>query len=326
VQSDNEHVFPKWLQRLHDLWNRKLSLPNFLGRNYKSIKVKICIRCNNVRFGRLENVISPLASSPDAFNALSAIDDDDLAFWLGKIFWLLCRKSHASPDPKTLGLPQIDQVVPNEMIRGTTYLGILQRAFAMKKGMYACYSGDPPIPEYFYDAPYSLYRFRIDTRDPKTETFDFKDNVAVLGAALRTGNFGVICIYDGGLHRRFRSHWMGFLQGKALHPHQFSEVAGRIFYDQTVLDPEACEVSYFWNRPLNSVVAMTKTPRNYDPYRQENHDVNECAKFLSRFMGGADPASLLSSDGKHVRSALTDSRGRFSTYPTLRIPRKSGPR
>jgi len=132
----------------------------------------------------------------------------------------------------------------------------------------------PPIPEFFYGAPYSLYRFKTDAPGyPRTEQFDFKDNLVILGATIRTGNFGAVCLFDGGLHRRFRSHWLDLLSDKTLHPHQFNEVVGRIFYDLTVVDEEANKVSYYWNRRANTVVAMTWTPRRYDPYRQENYDV-----------------------------------------------------
>src|SRR5258708_11849538 len=315
VASNNEHVFPQWLQHHHNLWNRELKLPNFIGRKYKNIKVKVCVTCNNIRFGQLETCISQLARAPDAYAAMGELDNHDLAIWLGKIVWLLCRKSNASVDPKTLSLAKPDQVLPNDMIRGTIYLGMMQRAFAMRKEMVACYRGDPPIPEFFYDVPYSLYRFKIDTRDPRTERFDFRDNVAVLGAALRTGKFGIVCLFDGGLHRRFRSHWLHFLVNKALHPHQFNEVVGRIFYDQTVLDDQANQITYYWNRPVNAVVAVTSTSRNYDPYRQENHDLQECARFIARYVG-ADPASLLSKNGKTVLSALMIKNGGFRRYPS----------
>ena len=90
--------------------------------------------------------------------------------------------------------------------------------------MVACYAGDPPFPEFFYGAPYSLYRYRIDTRDARFEAFDFTDSPVALGVAFRSGNFGAICIFDGGIHRRFRSPHYDFLAGEALHPMQFGEV------------------------------------------------------------------------------------------------------
>jgi hypothetical protein len=45
---------------------------------------------------------------------------------------------------------------------------------------------------------------------------DFTDNSVALRVAFRSGNFGAICIFDGGIHRRFRSPHYDFLAGDAL--------------------------------------------------------------------------------------------------------------
>lgn len=82
---------------------------------------------------------------------------------------------------------------------------MIQRAFATNKGMVSCYAGDPAFAEFFYAEPYSLYRFRIDPADSCFEAFDFFDNPAILGVGFRTGTLGVICLFDSGLHRRFRA-------------------------------------------------------------------------------------------------------------------------
>jgi hypothetical protein len=159
-------------------------------------------------------------------------------------------------DFRTRAQSQPDSVLPNLLIPGTFYLGILQRSFAMKKRMFSCYQDDPPIPS-LYSEPHSLYRFRIDTRDERFEQFDFVDNVFLLGTAFRSGNIGLICLFDGGLHKRFRAHRFESRSSEVLHPMQFNEVVGRMYSDQTVLEPNATEVTYFWNPPLKAVIAVT---------------------------------------------------------------------
>jgi hypothetical protein len=37
---DEEHIFPRWIQHHHGLWNRKLNIPNFIGKRYKSVKIR----------------------------------------------------------------------------------------------------------------------------------------------------------------------------------------------------------------------------------------------------------------------------------------------
>lgn len=310
--SDEEHIFPQWLQRQYDLWNRRLNIPNFIGKRYTTVKIRVCQRCNGKTFGQLEARVAPVFAESDAFGAAAnLLSDDDIAVWLGKIFWLLIRKSHSALDFRTRDLPEPDQIFPNDLFPGTLYLGMFERAFATGKGLVSCYAGDPPIPEFFYSEPYSLYRFRIDTLDQRFEAFDFADS-PVLGVALRSGNFGTVCLFDGGVHRRFRRRWYDFLEGEALHPVQFSEVTARILYDRTVLHEDAARVTYYWNEPLKLVVAQGHTRRSFDPFLAENHD----PKRLAAFIGGHtlnDPDQILQPDGQIV-SFLHDSKGRFKRF------------
>jgi hypothetical protein len=309
--SNLEHIFPKWLQHQHNLWNKRLTLPNFIGRTYKGVKIRVCEKCNNVRFGQLESKLSGLFKNADSYEALQQVSDGDLGVWLGKISWLLCRVSHAQEDFRTRAQVIPEQIVPGELIPGTYYLGILERAFAMKKQMLSCYADDPPALS-SYSAPYSLYRFLIDTRDTRFEPFDFADNLFVLGTAFRSGNTGLICLFDGGLHRRFRAHRFASLSSKALHPMQFNEVVGRMFYDQTVVEQNAQAVTYFWNPLLKAVIAMTRWPRFADPYIQENHDLKRYASFIGRHTF-SDPASVVTNDGE-VFTVLWDENEQFMPY------------
>lgn len=311
--SDEEHIFPQWMQRKHDLWNRRLHIPNFIGKRYSTVKIRVCRRCNGSTFGDLEKRFAPVFDQPDVFEAVSSLGDDEIAVWLGKIFWLLIRKSHSVVDFRTRDEPEPDRIIPNAILPGTFFLGMIERAYATRKGMVSCYMGDPPFPEFCYGEPYSLYRYRIDTRDGRFEAFDFRDNPAALGVAFRSGNFGAICIFDGGIHRRFRRPHYDFLAGEALHPLQFAEVAARMIYDQTVLDEGAGKVTYYWNRALNSVVAQCHSPRHFNPYLQVNYDPERLAAFVGSHTF-IDPAQIMRPDGITI-SCLHDPNGHFQRFP-----------
>src|SRR5882757_2895527 len=142
--SDEEHIFPKWLLHHHNLWNRRLNIPNFIGKAYKSVKIDICKRCNGKTFGALETRIAPLIISADPFTATSVLDDHEFAIWLGKVFWLLIRKSHSVVDFRTRDMPEPDRIVPADVLAGTLFLGMIERAFATGKAMETCHSTDPP--------------------------------------------------------------------------------------------------------------------------------------------------------------------------------------
>ena len=310
--SDEEHIFPRWLQHHHNLWTRRLNIPNLTGKFYKSVKIRICKRCNGKTFGDLEKQVAPLLKCADPFEAAAEVDDDYLALWLGKIFWLLIRKSHSVPDFRTRDLPEQNRVLPDELFLGALFLGMIERAYATRKGMVCCFNGDPAVPELFYERPYSLYRFRIDTRDNRFEAFDFTDSPATLGVGFRSHTLGVICLFDGGLHRRFRQPWYDFLSAEALHPIQFAEVTARMVYDETVLDDEAKRVTYFWNRGLRSVVAQHHIPRTYNPYLQEHHDPVRLAGVIGRYTFN-DPSQILAPDGGIV-TCLHDTSGKFLRF------------
>lgn len=294
--SDEEHIFPKWLQHHHNLWTRQLNIPNFIGKRYNSVKLRICQRCNNKTYGALETYLSPLLTDSDSFSAAAQI----------------IRKSQSAVDFRTRDLPEPSRIIPDDVMPGTLYLGMIERAFATNKGMVSCYAGDPPFPEFFYGVPYSLYRFRIDTADSRFEAFDFFDNPATLGVGFRTGTLGVICLFDGGLHRRFRSQMWNFLAGHELHPVQFAEVAATMFYGSTVLHDDAMRVTYYWNRELNAVVSQLHTPRNFDPYLVERHDPARLAAFIGRHTNN-DPEQILQPNGRTV-TCLHDKNGDFLPF------------
>jgi hypothetical protein len=310
--SDQEHIFAQWLLHHHDLWNLQLNIPNFIGKRYKSVKIQVCVRCNGKTFGQLEQRVAKIIANYDPFGASTALSDDELAIWLGKIFWLLIRKSHAAIDHRSRDLPQPNRIVPDEVLPGTLFLGMIVRAFATGKGFVSCYATDPPIPEFFYDAPYSLYRYRIDMRDPRADTFDFIDHPVTLSAAIRTNNLGVICLFDGGVHRRFRGAAYDYLAAEALHPQQFAELAGRMMYDQLLLQEDANRVTYYWNTELRSVVAKCHMPRNFFPYVSERHDPEILAGIIAR-LTAQDPSQILRPGGSFV-TCLHDSKGRFLRF------------
>jgi hypothetical protein len=276
------------------------------------VKVGICRRCNNETFSGVENAVARVFAAPDPFAASAALSPDFVAIWLAKIVWLLARKGNASIDHRTRNDPQPSPIVDSELIDGLLYAGMFLRTFATGKGMASCYRDDPPIPEYFYGAPFSLYAFEIDTRDTRFEAYDFLDNLFIGAAALRSGNLGFVCLFDGGLHRRFRAHAFDYLVGRKLHPMQFAEVVGLMYYDQTVVEPEANKLTYYWNKPLNAVVAQMWTPRAFNPYLQERHDPARLAQMLA-FYTMHDPASLLGADGA-IFTSLRDVDGAFLPF------------
>jgi hypothetical protein len=278
----DEHIFPLWLQHHHNLLNCRLTIPNLIGRKYKAVKIGICDRCNNKTFSRLEGRISRALTSSHPFVEANGLDRNEVAAWIGKIIWLLARKSHSDRDPRTRHKARPEGVLPSLLLSRLLYAGMLVRCLARSKKMLACHA-DQLTPLRVFGPPYSLYFHEIDLRDERFESFDFMDNPVAAGAAIRSGNVGMICLFDGGLHRSFLSARYAYLDGHPLHPMQFNELAARIFYDQTLLDPKSCRAIFYWNKSNNVVLAVTSGSPDIGPYRRDLHDPMLLASMLGYY-------------------------------------------
>jgi hypothetical protein len=314
MTQTEEHIFPKWLQQLHDLWTQRLTIPNLIGKTYNTVTIPLCPKCNNDRFSQVEGRISQAFAADDPYGAVSGLPDVLLAVWLGKIFWLRAKKGNSVTDFRTMKEPQPERIIPDWTIDHIHYVGLLERTYATEKGMMACFADDEAftVP---YRKPFSLYRYRIDPQS--SSSFDFFDALAVNGVALRSGNVGLICLFDGGLHGIYRGDHFDLLKHEVLRPLQFNELAGRTFYDQTVLDPNARINTFYWNDFFNSVVAQVHLPRGRDPYLQENDDPIRFAVMVGR-LTYRDPADVIwRQDGEVVgyNSFLFDADGEFYPYP-----------
>ncbi len=287
----DEHIFPLWLQHSHGLLNRQLTIPNLIGKKYKTVKIGICARCNTKTFSRLEGRISRALTSSNPFVEANGLDPDDIAAWIAKIVWLLARKSHSVRDHRTRHKAKPERILPSALLPGLLYSGMLLPCFARGKRMLAGHA-DQSMPLRMFGPPYSFYVHEIDCRDDRFESFDFMDNTLAGGGAIRSGNVGMICLFDGGLHRSFLSDRYAYLEGHPLHPIQFSELAARIFYDQTVLDPDACRVTYYWNKHQNAILAETSGSSDIGPYRGDLHDPMLLARMLG-FYTYHEPNDLL---------------------------------
>ena len=208
--------------------------------------------------------------------------------------------------------PEKDTVLPKELHPGFSFLAIFLNAYALRKGFYSCYLDDPPLTE-MYGSPFSLYRFRIDTRHTQG-TYDYIDNAVSLSAAIRFDDVGFICLFDGGLHKRWLGHRHSFIGSNPLHPVQFRELAALMYYDQSVLEPAACKVQYYWNRLLKGVIAQTHVQRFSNPYMAEHHDPERLLACISHYTG-LEPNVLRIDANGEVRSTLVNQDGSFFKYP-----------
>jgi hypothetical protein len=76
--------------------------------------------------------------------------------------------------------------------------------------------------------PYSLFLFKVDNNP---EEFGYRDEINTLTFSLRIKDFGlIICLQDNGANRVYHKETVQKIQGETLHPIQFEEFCGRVFY------------------------------------------------------------------------------------------------
>jgi hypothetical protein len=76
---------------------------------------------------------------------------------------------------------------------------------------------------------------------------------------------------------------------------QFNELAARIFYDQTLLDPKSGRATFYWNRSHNVIFAETSGSPDIGPYRRDLHDPVFLASMLGYYQC-EEPDDLLLGD------------------------------
>ena len=76
--------------------------------------------------------------------------------------------------------------------------------------------------------PYSLFLFKVDN---KPEEFGYRDEINTQTFALRIKDFGlIICLQDNGANAGYHHKIYHQLKEDTLHPIQFEEFSGRVFY------------------------------------------------------------------------------------------------
>ena len=76
--------------------------------------------------------------------------------------------------------------------------------------------------------PFSLFLFKVN--NPENE-FAYRDEINTLTFSIRVRDMGmVICLQDNGANRNYHKSILTKIEGQTLHPIQYEEFCGRVFY------------------------------------------------------------------------------------------------
>jgi len=286
-----EHIFPKWLLNMFDLWNKKLTLLNRTEIPYRTVRIPCCRDCNNKWLAILEKEIEAAARA--GYRRFCRLPRKKIFLWLSKIFYqvlymelgLLFDRSQKSEGT----------IMSKQALEQYSTCHFFLQAIRIKV-------------EFRKPVPWSIFLFKIQQYPEDRLNFDFRDNPLSLTIAIRMDDIGVIaCLQDNHAHEDIFHDYFKKIRRIALHPLQFNELIAMVFYKNSLLNRTPKYASIF-QRDRISVFSLPlqglSSKPIYDEWSQE-----EYAKYLSFHCG--IPCELAYRPPDQVWSILFDERRRL---------------
>lgn len=205
-------VFPQWLMSLYALEEKPFKMLDESMATYKDIKLP-CSAVVNERF--LEPLENEIAQAFIAgYDAVKAVDELKLFQWAGKLLYGIIfneiqagiKQQHAQGEEFNISQSIIHKFSNLHLMLQTLNLPVFLEGFT----------------------PYSIFLFKVDNNE---QEFGYRDEINTLTFSLRIKDFGmVICFQDNGANKRYLQETQEKIGDNMLHPIQFEEFSGRVFY------------------------------------------------------------------------------------------------
>jgi hypothetical protein len=216
----DEHVFPQWLLRRCDLYNKQLNLLNGTGIPYRQLTIPCCRICNNNHLSAMEREVRSVIEGRRP-----------LAAWMRKLS--ICGPANSLRASLPRGTSANGPSQP---------LGRIDR-FRRRNATLphdACVSAGRPSPDqlsvHARAFPASVFAFKV--QEPKTleARFDFRDDVRFPALFMRLGPVGILAAFDAGpqayewgpLYWKYRRY--------RLHPLQLEDLGAAMFCKASLFD------------------------------------------------------------------------------------------
>jgi hypothetical protein len=211
-EEEKIQVFPAWLMSRFNLADAPFKLLDESMATYKDLKTPCSATVNEQYLEPLEAEIA--AAFEGGYDAVKNVDELKLFQWAGKLLF---------------------GIIFNEIQTGIKQQHAQGEEFSMSQSIIHKFSHlhlmlqSLNLPVEFEDfAPYSLFLFKVNN---EPELFGYRDEINTLTFSLRIKDFGlIICLQDNGANRNYHHEILSKIEGQTLHPIQFEEFNGRIFY------------------------------------------------------------------------------------------------
>ena len=211
-EEEKIQVFPQWLMSRYALEDKPFKMLDESMATYKDIKIPCAARINEAYLEPLETEIATAFES--GYDAIKELDDLKLFQWAGKMLYGL---------------------IFNEVQSGIKLQHSKGEEFNISQSIIHKFSNlhlmlqSLNLPIAFEDfKPYSIFLFKVDNNPVE---FGYRDEINTLTFSLRIRDFGlVMCLQDNGANYLYHQELYDKIKGQALHPIQFEEFCGGVFY------------------------------------------------------------------------------------------------
>ncbi|MDB4924458.1 hypothetical protein [Mucilaginibacter sp.] len=211
-EEEKIQVFPQWLMSLYNLEDQPFKLLDESMATYKDIKLPCSATVNETYLEPLEAEIA--AAFDGGYNAVKALEELKLFQWAGKLLY---------------------GIIFNEVQSGIKLQRSQGEEFNISQSIIHKFSNlhlmlqsinQPILFEDF--KPFSLFLFKVSNNE---QEFGYRDEINTLTFSLRIKDFGlIICFQDNGANRHYHREMLAKIGDQTLHPIQFEEFSGRVFY------------------------------------------------------------------------------------------------
>jgi len=214
LQSEEEkiQVFPQWLMSRYSLEDKPFKLLDESMATYKDLKLPCTAHINEAYLEPLEAEIA--AAFDIGYEAIKKLDEQKLFQWAGKLLYGIIF-NEVQTGIKQQQAQGEEFNISQSIIHKFSNLHLMMQSLNL-----------PLVFEEF--KPYSVFLFKVENNPVE---FGYRDEINTLTFSLRIKDFGlIICLQDNGANKKYHREILEKIQDEVLHPIQFEEFCGRVFY------------------------------------------------------------------------------------------------
>jgi hypothetical protein len=200
LQSTEEKigVFPVWLMNRYGLADQPFKLLDESMATYKDLKIPCSAQVNEEYLEPLEAQVAEAFEG--GYEAMKAFDEYQLFRWAGKLLY---------------------GIVFNEV----------QIAIRQSQAQGEEFNISQSLIHKFSNLHLMLQSINKPVLFEEFKPFAYRDEINTLTFSIRLKDFGlIICLQDNGANRNYHRNILSKIESETLHPIQFEEFCGRVFY------------------------------------------------------------------------------------------------